>query len=45
MVMGLLLMPLRFKAEVIAAVLETGVVAAELLCTLLPSVWKKKKET
>lgn len=38
---GLLVLPLRFTAEVIAAELVTGVVVAELLCTLLASVLKK----
>lgn len=41
MVTGLLAFPPRFTAEVIAAELVTGVVVAELLCTLLPSVLKK----
>lgn len=41
MVTGLLAMPPRFTAEVMAAVLVTGVVVAELLCTLLASVLKK----
>lgn len=41
MVTGLLAMPMRFTAEVMAAELVTGVVVAELLCTLLESVLKK----
>lgn len=40
MVTGLLALPPRFIAEVMAAELVTGVVVAELLCTLLASVFK-----
>lgn len=39
--MGLLILPPRLTAEVMAAELVTGVVEAELLCTLLASVLKK----
>lgn len=43
MVTGLLALPPRFTAEVMAAELVTGVVVAELLCTLLASVLKKSQ--
>lgn len=43
MVTALLELTLRFTAEVLAAELVTGVVAAELLCKLLASVLEKKK--
>lgn len=43
MVTALLELTLRFTAEVLAAELLTGVVAAELLCKLLASVLEKKK--
>lgn len=42
MVTGLLALPPRFTAEVLAAELVTDVVVAELLCTLLASVRKEK---
>lgn len=38
MVTGLLAMPPRFTDDVMAAVFVTGVVVAELLCTLLASL-------
>ncbi len=41
MVTGLLALLPRFTPEVMAAELVTGVVAAELLCTLLASVLKQ----
>lgn len=44
MVTGLLALTLRFTAEVMAAELVTGVVVAELLCTLLPSAFRFKKK-
>ena len=43
MVIGLLEWPTRFKDEVMAAELLTGVVVAELLCTLLASVLRQKR--
>lgn len=43
MVTALLELTLRFTAEVLAAELVTGVIAAELLCKLLASVLEKKK--
>lgn len=43
MVTGLLALPPRLTAEVMAAELVTGVVVAELLCTLLASVKKQTR--
>lgn len=40
MVTALLELTLRFTAEVLAAELVTGVIAAELLCKLLASLWE-----
>lgn len=44
MVTGLLALPPRLTAEVMAAELVTGVVEAEL-CTLFVSVYKRQKQT